>query len=248
MHRFFIYADSIRGNTVDIDEEQARHIEGVLRLKSGDFIKAFDGTGHEYTLRLEGRKKGRLTARIEQFSMRDDEPLLKLFLAQSIAKGNKMDTIIQKATELGISAVYPFISERTVVRLNIEKAVAKQKRWQTIAREACKQCNRNVVPEIKPVIDFSQLLAEIGNRPAIMLYENEEQVSLKHLLRGKKEKFRTNQMFLLVGPEGGFAPWEVEAAAKANVFIVKMGPRILRTETAGIAASSIIMYEYGDLG
>jgi len=248
MHRFFISANNIRGNKVYIDDEQTRHIEKVLRLRTGDFVKAFDGTGREYTLRLTERKKGRLTAQIESFLIKENEPLLKLSLAQGIAKGDKMDTIIQKAVELGVSVIYPFTSERTVVHLKAEKAAKKQERWQKIAREACKQCERNIIPEVKPVIEFNRLLDEIGNRPAIMLYEKEEKMSLKTLLRKKKDDFGKEQLFLLVGPEGGFAPWEVEAARRANIFTVKFGPRVLRTETAGIAASSIIMYEWGDLG
>jgi 16S rRNA (uracil1498-N3)-methyltransferase len=134
-----------------------------------------------------------------------------------------------------------------VIKLSGEKAEKKVERWQLIAREACKQCRRNVIPELKPVLDFSALLKEIGQRPAIMLYENEEQTGLKTLLREKQESLAGREIFVLLGPEGGFSEAEVEEARRKGIIPAGLGPRILRSETAAIVVAGIIMYEYGEM-
>lgn len=247
MHRFFIAPENIKDSTIYIDQEEARHIEKVLRLKTGDMVVFFDGTGQEYKVRLDGKEDGSLTGQIIHRSLRESEPALRLYLAQGIAKGDKMDTIIQKAVEIGISSVYPVSCERSVVRLAGEKADKRVQRWQAIAREACKQCRRNVVPEIMPIMDFSGLLNIIGKKPALMLYENENKYGLKALLQTKPYN-DAEEMFLLIGPEGGFSLSEVAAATEQGINTASLGSRILRTETAGLAAASVILYEYGYLG
>ncbi len=247
MHRFFISPQNIKGNTVNIDREEARHIEKVLRLTIGDIVVCFDGTGREYQVRLEGRENGILTGQIIHTGLRESEPVLKLYLAQGIAKGEKMDTIIQKSVEIGVAAIYPVSCERSVVRLAVDKAEKKVHRWQSIAREACKQCRRNLIPEVIPVMNFTSLLEEIGDKPAIMLYENENQTSLKSLLKSQLREINGQEIFLLIGPEGGFSPQEVETANRKGIYTASLGPRILRTETAGLVAASIILYEYGDM-
>lgn len=247
MHRFFISPQNIKGNTIGMDPEEARHIEKVLRLNTGDTVVCFDGSGREYQVRLEGRENGILTGLILRTSLRESEPALKLYLAQGIAKGEKMDTIVQKSVEIGVSAIYPVSTERSVVRLAEDKAEKKVQRWQSIAREACKQCRRNLIPVVMPVMDFTSLLGEIGDKPAIMLYENEDTNSLKALLRAKQFT-DAQEIFLLIGPEGGFSDSEVLSATGQGIVTASLGPRILRTETAGLVAASIILYEYGDLG
>jgi len=247
MRRFFIEPENIQDSSICIPPEEARHIEKVLRLKTGDIVMFFDGTGQEYQVRLDGKENGVLTGRIMHRDLKDSEPALKLYLAQGIAKGEKMDAIIQKTVEIGVKAVYPVSCERSVVRLEGEKADKRVERWQTIAREACKQCRRNVVPEIKPVMGFPSLLQTIGERPALMLYEDEHRNGLKAWLRTEPYN-RLKEMFVLIGPEGGFSDNEVLTAVKQGIDIASLGPRILRTETAGLAAASMILYEYGDLG
>jgi len=246
MHRFYIAPECIKGNKVLISEEEARHIEKVLRLKAGDMAIFFDGRGQEYQVRLEGKENGRLTGKIIERFIRESEPRKKLYLAQGLAKGEKMDTIIQKAVEIGVNAILPIGCERSVVRLEGEKAKKKVQRWQSIAREACKQCHRNMVPEVMPVMNFASLLQVIKDRPALMLYEKENN-SLRALLR-EKQYVQAEEIFILIGPEGGFADHEVASAIKYGVNTASLGPRILRTETAGLVAASVILYEYGDLG
>lgn len=247
MRRFFIDPENIQDSSICIPPEEARHIERVLRLKTGDIVVFFDGAGQEYQVKLAGKKNGALTGQIIRRDLKNSEPTLKLYLAQGIAKGEKMDAIIRKTVEVGIKAIYPISCERSVVRLKGERADKRVERWQTIAREACKQCRRNVVPEIKPVMDFPSLLQIIGERPALMLYEDERRNGLKAWLRTEQYN-NLKEMFILVGPEGGFADNEVLAAAGRGINIASLGPRILRTETAGLVAASMILYEYGDLG
>lgn len=248
MHRFYIAPDMIEGNVARIDKEQARHIEKVLRLKSRDTITAFDGLGYEYLLQIMGRENNCLLAEIIDKVKKDNESNITLSLVQGMAKGDKMDLIIQKAVELGISSIYPLASENSVVRLEGDKADKKVGRWQAIAREACKQCRRNTIPCVHEPLILEQVLDMIDSRTAIMMYENEDKTALKAVLKDNRDRLLNSEIMLIIGPEGGFSSSEVERAREKGVFLAGLGPRILRTETAGIAASSIIMYELGDLG
>ncbi len=249
MHRFFVSADNIQGDIAYIDKQEARHMKKVLRLKAGDKVILFDGNGQEYQALLMEDTNNGLLAKITEMSVKEDSPEISLYLVQGIAKGDKMDNIIQKATEIGVAVIYPLLSEHTIVRLQGDNAVKKVIRWQHIAREACKQCRRNVVPMVKPIMEMNSIYKEIGDLPAIMLYENEKNNGLRQVLHNIKNQAHTNgKLLLIVGPEGGFSDAEVKDADKQGVNIASLGPRILRTETAGIVASSIIMYEYGLLG
>ncbi len=249
MHRFFVLADNIQGDIAYIDKQETRHMKKVLRLKAGDKVILFDGNGQEYQALLMEDTNNGLLAQITEMLVKEHSPEISLYLVQSIAKGDKMDNIIQKATEIGVAVIYPILSERTIVRLQGDNAAKKVIRWQHIAREACKQCRRNVVPVVKPIMDMNSIYKEIGDSPAIMLYENEKNNGLRKVLYNIQNQVSTSgKLSLVVGPEGGFSDTEVNNADKQGVNIASLGPRILRTETAGIVASSIIMYEYGLLG
>lgn len=249
MHRFFVRPEDIADHRVCLDLDQSRHIDKVLRLAPGDKILFFDGLGQEYELLLGGLQNGQVWGEIIQTLQRDTEPPFILSLVQGIAKGDKMDLIIQKAVELGVAAIYPVFSQYAVVKLEKERAGKKQARWQTIAREACKQCRRNRVPTVHPPRTFQSMLEMMAGKPAIMLYENEAHLGLKELLAEKRRTLLSGQeLFLIVGPEGGFAPAEVTAARAQGIMVAGLGPRILRTETAALVATSIILYELADLG
>ena len=248
MHRFFVSGENIRGGRVTFDAGEARHIERVLRLGVGDTVTVFDGSGWEYLVRLNPNNNNRLTGEVVGKESKDREAATSLYLVQGLGKGDKMETIIRKAVEIGVKAVYPLACERSVVRLEGDKALKKVERWQEIAVEACKQCRRNVVPEIKPVMEYAKLWPEIAGRQALMLYENEQDLSLGSFLKQQRQDLAGAEVFLLIGPEGGFSPLEVELAGRHGCPAVTLGPRILRTETAGIVASSIILYELGELG
>lgn len=248
MPRFFVSADNVQGDILLIDEEQTRHIEKVLRLKQGDTATVFDGDGMEYKVRLLGNKKKLMQAEILARERAREDLAINLTLVQGIARNEKMDFIIQKAVELGVKSIIPLLSEHSVVLFDKEKGEKKVNRWRKIAREACKQCGRSYIPEVKPILDFSELMAYIGDRPALLCYERETKEHLRPLLKEKRELFGARGLFLLVGAEGGFSPAEITAARKQGCYIAGLGPRILRTETASMLACGIIMYEYGELG
>ncbi len=248
MHRFFVSADRITGNRVFIETEEARHITRVLRLKAGETVTVFDGMGHEYLVELQEQEGEGLTGQVIQKLARDHEPATRLHLVQGIIKGDKMDTVIQKAVEIGVKAIYPLAAERSVVRLEGDRAARRIGRWQDIAREACKQCRRNYIPRISPVLELPALLHEMAGHPVLMLYEKEAVLGLRQYLKERGTDLKGSDIFVLVGPEGGFSEAEVEKARNAGVATVSMGPRILRTETAGLVAAAIILYELEDLG
>lgn len=244
MHRFFVDPENIQGHMAIIDKEEAHHIQKVLRLKAGEQVILFDGSGYEYRARLLEAKQAGLTAQIMERSSKE-ELSVRVCLVQGIAKGDKMDSIIQKASEIGVAEIYPLVSERTVVRLAGDNAVKKVKRWQHIAREACKQCRRNLIPQVKPVLKMEEVYQEIGEAPALIFYEKEKNQGLRQVLSNiKGEVLAKGRLFVLIGPEGGFSEIEVNRALKQGVQTASLGPRILRTETAGLVASAIIMYEY----
>ncbi|SHG85518.1 16S rRNA (uracil1498-N3)-methyltransferase [Thermosyntropha lipolytica DSM 11003] len=247
MHRFFVSRDNIKGREAFIDKEEAHHIQKVLRLKEGDRITLFDGQGWEYYAFLQGVRDKKLVAWIEEAQKVDNEPPFRVNLVQGIPKGDKMELIIQKAVELGVYSIYPVLTERTVVTLKGEKETRKVERWRQIALEACKQCRRNIIPEIKPVISLRDMLELIAGKPALMFYENEQYNGIKKVLQENRDKIK-EEVFLLVGPEGGFAPGEADLAREKGIILCRLGPRILRTETASLAGISIILYELGDLG
>lgn len=249
MHRFFVAPENILGSAVQIDAEQTRHIDKVLRLKTGETIRVFDGLDHEYEVRLISKENGSRRGEIIQEIHRHSEAPLYLSLVQGMAKGDKMDSIIQKAVEIGVGDIYPLASQFAVVKVDQDRVGKKVERWQSIAREACKQCRRNRVPVVHAPQTFQQIMELVQGLPVILLYENEDQTGLKKILRDQREALLTApRVFLMIGPEGGFSPEEVAAARAQGVLTAGIGPRILRTETAGIAAASIILYELADLG
>lgn len=247
MHRFFVLPENIEDTRAYIDEDEARHIEKVLRLKRGDMVRLFDGSGREYEARLGGRDGGRLWADIEAVHDADNAPGQRLILLQGVLKGERMDMAVQKAVEIGVSAIQPFFSARTVVQLTPERAGQKQRRWQLIAREACKQCRMNRIPEVSVPRTYSELVPELADKKVIMLYEGEKTVRLRHLM-AKSEFRQGDDIYMLIGPEGGFAPEEVELGINHGFMVASLGPRILRSDTASLIGAGMILYSIGELG
>ncbi|WP_027717870.1 16S rRNA (uracil(1498)-N(3))-methyltransferase [Desulfovirgula thermocuniculi] len=243
---FFVPPRQICGNRVYISGSDAAHIYRVLRLRPGDVVNVLDGSGTAYRVELTSTAADRVEGLVRESFPAAGEPPVRVTLAQGLSKGEKMDIIIQKSVELGASAIIPVSCSRSVVRLTREKARERQERWQRIAREAAKQCLRAVVPLVGEVVTLEEVLGTLPPRVlALMPWEGEKSLSLKEALRkaGKKE-----EVFLFIGPEGGFAPAEVELARQQGVITVTLGPRILRTETAALAALAVVLYELGDLG
>lgn len=252
MRRFFVEEKNIREKKVIIEGDEARHIAQVLRLEEKDKIKVFTGKGREYLTEIIQVNKKEVVGRILKESRLDTEPPIEITLVQGLPKSDKMDFIVQKVTELGVRRIIPVITQRTIVRLDKEKAGKRRNRWQRITLEAAKQSGRAIIPEVREVIPFIQALDNL-NRESLNLipWEEETSTSLKKILKQftvNRKRLTVNGITVFIGPEGGFTSEEVEAAKEKGVDSVSLGPRLLRTETAGLVTLAMILYELGDLG
>ena len=243
MRNFFIGPEAISGNLATLTEQESKHLRTVLRLEPGAKINLFDGTGNIYEARIEefGRQQTRcliLATREAEFS----GPALHL--GQAILTGQKLDLIIQKATELGVRAIHPFTSSRCTVREINEKKIA---RWQRIALEACKQCGRAAPPIIMPVTSLEALCAQQNDHDLkIIFWEEEKNCALNELLP-QNDAPPPESTIILIGPEGGFTKEEIEQAHGAGYSAVSLGKLTMRAETASISATAIAQYLLGNL-
>jgi 16S rRNA (uracil1498-N3)-methyltransferase len=228
-----------------IRDQDARHLAKVLRLKPGDTVEVLDGAGRAARARVDLIGKNEVECiKLEEFNP-GGEPSLKVTLVQGLAKGEKMETIIQKSTELGVSDIIPLNCHRSVVRPDGNKALEKQERWQRVAVEAAKQCRRARVPVVHKIQGMCEVLGGMPESAAAFIpWEEEHTRSFKQEL----QKNRRDRVYLFIGPEGGFEISEVDEARRRGVVAVTLGSRILRTETAGPACLAILMYAWGDLG
>jgi 16S rRNA (uracil1498-N3)-methyltransferase len=245
MRRFFL-PDAIEASSlIQLSGQDARHISQVLRLRPGDVIEVAGLSGRVGVARIERVDNEHVNAYVESLKTGGAEPPVSLILAQGLPKADKMEFIIQKAVELGVGTIAPMVCEHSVVRYDAIKAAGRVERWQSIAREASKQSKRDSIPAVAPIRTLKQVLQECpGDTIILMLYEGKAPVCLRQVLRQPQAA----SYLLLVGPEGGFSPAEVELCQQFGGQSVTLGPRILRTETASLAAVSIILYEFGDLG
>jgi len=245
MARFYVPHPHIENGMLRVEGNEVRHIRRVLRLKAGDEIIVFNGSAKEYEGTIVEEGPSSVVIRIQNISPSEKESHLEITLAQSLLKGEKMDYLIQKATELGVKEVIPFFSSRSIPLLEKSKGLKRLHRWERIAIEASKQCGRGVVPKIEPLKDYSEMLqASSPDFLRLILWE-EEGTRLKEVLEGSKEKTR---IFSIVGPEGGLSQEEVDRAKKIGFIPVTLGKRILRSETASLCLLSILQYEWGDIG
>ncbi len=248
MNRFFVDTKNIleEQNYIFIDNvEDNKHISKVLRLTEGDCIEVCDGHNNEYITKIQTISKSKVDLSILEKKLSETEPNIKVTLFQSIPKSDKMEMIIQKVTELGIFNVFPVISKRTIIKLNGKNEQKKIERWRRIAIEAAKQCKRGIIPDINTPITFEQMLESVYQYDLVIIpYEKEKGQGFKNLL---KSNGCLKKIAIVIGPEGGFDDQEILTARKAGAVPVTLGPRILRTETAGFVALSILMYEIGDI-
>ena len=274
MRRIFIKAKL--ADKLVIDGSDGFHLSRVMRAKLGDHIVVADDVGQVGEYEITGFGTGgaedgglgkvqlaeaqlhgtngavvelSLVQRLEEWT----ESPIELVLAQCLPKGDKLELITQKATELGVNRIVPLVSENCVVKYDAKKSNARQERWQKIANEAGKQCGRTILPVVEPIQSLTQWLTEMANKVQMsekkiclcMCYENEEQQGIKEFL----QVHRSEESFIfIVGPEGGFSLAEAHLAQELGIASVSLGTRILRAETAAIAAAAIIQYENGDLG
>lgn len=242
MRRFFIETPLLP--EIVIQGQDARHISKVLRLQVGDklILVAPDGSTGIGVITNLGDE---VTLQLLETIIEEKEAPVNVYLAQGLPKSDKMDYIVQKAVELGVRGIYPMAAEHCVVQYDQAKQKSRRERWQKIAVEAAKQCGRAVVPVVEPVASLANILTSIDPETIVlMLYEGQAAQGLKQALAEHPGK----NYLLLIGPEGGFSAKEVALCENHGVFVVTMGPRILRTETAALAGVAVVMYEYGDLG
>ena len=244
MHRFIISPERIDGDRVSFDRDETRHLARVLRLHPGDLVGAADGAGREFTVRVEVLGE-HATGSVLTVATRAIESPLSITLLQGIPRGDKMESIVRATTELGVTRVCPVVAERTIVRLDPARWRERARRWQRVAREAAKQCGRAVVPDVEPPRSLADSLAHGASADLqICLWEGAT-APLVRMLDGLFTP--PHSVRALVGPEGGLARAEVEAARAHGFTIVGLGPRILRTETAAAALLAIVQSRFGDL-
>jgi 16S rRNA (uracil1498-N3)-methyltransferase len=237
--RFYCREALSPGAHVDLPEPVARHAVRVLRLPPGAAVVLFDGRGGEYDARIERIERGRVVAALGAWRDVERESGLAVTLIQAVQAGEKMDYTVQKAVELGVSHIVPVDSRRSVTRLSGERAARRVAHWQGVAAAACEQCGRNQVPQLAPLEKLENWLARPANGTLRLILAPDAEQALVDLPP-------MNNVQMLIGAEGGLDPQEIVAAQQVGFTAVRMGPRILRTETAGLAALAAMQALWGD--
>jgi 16S rRNA (uracil1498-N3)-methyltransferase len=243
MHRFFIPKDWFEQDRITIKGEPLHQIGYVLRLKPTDRIIVLDNSGWEFEVEIERITKEQVKGKVINKQLGQGEPAVKITLYQALLKTDKFELVLQKGVELGVTAFVPFVSERCVIR---KASDSKIERWGKIIQEAAEQSERLVLPMLHPLVSFNEACQSV-KRPVVLLWEEEKRVSLKETLQSQPFNHAT-AINLFIGPEGGFPESEVELAKRHGISIASLGKRVLRAETASLAAISAILYERGEMG
>jgi len=244
MRRFYVPKENVRKDRIMVDGREAHHILDVMRMQDGDQIVVFDGTGKEYVgfIKEADRKDKKMIVEIVRTEKPPAESAPEVILAQAIPRKGRMDYIVEKATELGVSRMIPLVSERTIARPR-DPAVCKRKvkRWKRIAIEASKQCGRVNVPAIDGITEYREIAGQIDLYDLTLLAcLAGETVSIKESLAG----FKSGKILVFIGPEGDFTPEETEMADSGNCKFISLGKRTLRSDTAGLFVLSALGYEF----
>jgi 16S rRNA (uracil1498-N3)-methyltransferase len=244
--RFFVPKKNIRDGRATLAGAELEHMRKVLRLGIGDRVVLFDDDGGEHDGTIASISTGAAEIAIAASSRPERESPLALTLAQALGKGDKLDLVVEKATELGVAAVAPFVCRRTVPKLERDAAARRGERWRRIALGAAKQSGRTRVPEIHELVDFSTVVSRSSPFDLkILFWEGEQRRSLRQL---HTQNPRLASLLLVVGPEGGFTAEEAALATENGFHSVGLGRRILRTETAAVAVVALAQFLWGDLG
>lgn len=247
MDRFFVEKKNVNleNNTCIIEGEDVKHISKVLRCRVGEELEICDNDNNEYICEITNIDKSQVNLNILKRVDIKRESDLKIKVYQGLPKGPKMEMILQKLTEVGVDEIILVQTKRTVVKVDDKKEDKKIERWERIIYEAAKQSKRGKIPKLRGVLSFKEALADMKeNDFNIAPYENEKTKTIKQAIRDKD----INNIGIFVGPEGGFEGTEINAIEEIGGQSVSLGPRILRTETASLVASSIVLYELSDLG
>lgn len=246
MNRFYIEQGQVAGDIITITGSDVNHIKNVLRMRIGERIVICDCCGKDYDCTIESMDSDCVEAKIHSMSDTKTELPTKIYLFQGLPKKDKMELIIQKAVELGVTEVIPVMMKRTIVKLEDKKKEAKKlERWQSIATSAAKQSNRGVIPTVSEVVTYKEALKRAQEMDVVLLpYENEEGMEgSRSAIRSVKGK---QSVAVFIGPEGGYEESEIEAAKELGMKPITLGNRILRTETAGLATLAMLVYELDD--
>lgn len=246
MYRFFVTKNQIGTDSITITGSDVNHIKNVLRMRVGETILVSDGKDREYECRIYELSEETIIAKIEDVKGSARELPVNVTLFQALPKSDKMEIIIQKMVELGVSEIVPVKTSRCVVKIDDKKAEKKTERWNTISLSAAKQSKRGVVPTVSKPVSLKMAI-ELAKEMDIILipYENAKDMSYT---REVLKKIKTGmKVGIFIGPEGGFAPEEVELVKSAGAYEITLGKRILRTETAGMMLMSVIMFQNEEL-
>ncbi|SHJ45775.1 16S rRNA (uracil1498-N3)-methyltransferase [Hathewaya proteolytica DSM 3090] len=247
MHKFFVSMENINGKTVVIEGDDVKHIYKVLRLTEGDKVTVNNLQGKEYICAIDSITKQQVELTILEEDNCSKESPIYISLFQGLPKSSKMDLIVQKNTELGVSDITPIITKRVVVKTEL-KEFKKLDRWNRIALESSKQCKRSIIPTINEPMEFQELLIKLKEYDLVLVpYEDEDEQGFKAVVKEIGNK-KIESAAIIIGPEGGFEAEEIHQLKEIGAYIITLGPRILRTETAGFTAVSLVCYELGDLG
>ncbi|MGM8226857.1 16S rRNA (uracil(1498)-N(3))-methyltransferase [Cellvibrio sp. ARAG 10.3] len=227
------------GQSLVLEDAAAHYLGKVLRMQPGRELVLFNGQGGEFQAQITDMGKKQVTLAIGEFSATDRESPLQLELAIGISRGERMDWVLQKATELGVTRITPLLTERTEVKLAGERQDKKVQHWQQILISACEQCQRNTLPLLSEPRDLDDWLAQVDAQHKFVLHHRDSS--------GLPDDTTVASVALLIGPEGGLSDHEIERARVKGFAPLTLGPRVLRTETAPIAAISLVQYRWGDL-
>jgi len=238
--RFYVRPEDVRGDEVLVSKEEAHHIANVMRMVLGDKVVAFDGTGKEYVGTISDVSKEGLRIKISRTNEVNTSKKIHVSLAQALPKKAKMDSIVEKSTELGVDEIVPLVTERTIVKITQGKRDDKRTRWQNIAISASKQCGRLDVPEVKTPVRFKDFLDELEPYDTVMMAcLSEETTPIKDCISNLKH----GKILVMVGPEGDFSPGEIESAKSRGAKLISLGRLVLKSDTAGLYILSVLNYE-----
>jgi 16S rRNA (uracil1498-N3)-methyltransferase len=247
MRRFYIDSPPTPNSVVAIRQSEAHHIKNVLRLSPGDTIKLYDGTGFEYAAVIKEMSATEVKVKIRSKVRAIARSAVQIMVAQAFLKEKKMDELVRRLCELGVARWIPFFSQRAIARPDASRLAGRSRRWHRIAAEALKQCRRPDLPEISPALSFEAVLAFSKTCDLSIVFWENEATPLPGNLESD-EKHPDKRILLMLGPEGGFTQQEIESAKDSGFVVAGLGPRILRAETATIAAVSLVQYLFGDMG
>lgn len=236
--RVFTSQALIPDSTLVLAEAQSHYLSKVLRMQAGRELVLFNGEGGEYSAEISAVHKKNVDVSVKEFTPENRQSHLQLELAIGVSRGERMDWVLQKATELGVTKITPLMTERTEVKLGGERADKKMEHWQQILISACEQCQRNILPELSEPQYFSDWVGKCDAELKFVLHHRDNQ--------GLPQDKTTHSVALLIGPEGGLDDDEIAQAIAQGFSPLTLGPRVLRTETAPVAAISLVQYLWGD--